>query len=138
MRNLKTTRQIKGFEIANTQTGLSKNDYRKQGKPIVAVDFDGTLVHNRYPFCENPNMELIDFIKIHKEDFVWILWTCRSGEQLAMAKDYLKTQFDLEFDFVNENVPWLIDEFGNTRKISADYYLDDRNSNLEILKKSVK
>lgn len=127
MRNLKTTRQIKGFECKNPELVSS---YKKQGKPIVAVDFDGCLVHNKYPYCENPNMELIDFIREHKDDYVWILWTCRANEQLNMAKKYLYEEFGLIFDLVNENVPWMVDKYGDTRKVYADYYIDDRNANV--------
>ena len=129
MRTLRTTRAIKGFESNNE----SSNVYRKQGKPIVAVDFDGTLVHNVYPFCENPDLELIAFIKAHKDDYVWILWTCRHGEQLDMARTYLWNEHGISFDLINENAPWLIEQYGDTRKISADYYLDDRNTTVEGL-----
>lgn len=125
MRALRTTRQIKGFD--NTPTDESSG-YSKQGKQVIAVDFDGTLVHNRYPFCENPNLELINFIKAHKDEYVWILWTCRHGEQLDMALQYLWIGFGLKFDFVNANVPWLIDQYGDTRKIFADYYIDEKNA----------
>lgn len=125
MRALRTTRQIKGFD--NTPADESSG-YSKQGKLIIAVDFDGTLIHNRYPFCENPNLDLIKFIKDHKDDYVWILWTCRHGEQLDMALQYLWIGFGLKFDFVNTNVPWLIDQYGDTRKIFADYYIDEKNA----------
>lgn len=126
MRSLRTTRQPKGFdEDINSN---SKSGYSKQGKPIVAVDFDGCLVHNKYPYCENPNMELINFIREHINDYVWILWTCRHDEQLNMAKKYLYEEFGLVFDFVNQNVPWMIDQYGDTRKVFADYYIDDKSS----------
>lgn len=104
-------------------------------KPIIAVDFDGTLVHNNYPIISNPNTDLIAFILNHRTDFTWILWTCRSGSQLRFAIDYLKEKFGLEFDYVNENTVEKIDEYGNTRKIYADFYLDDKNGSLSDLKK---
>ena len=131
MRSLKTTRKIKGFD--DKPIDDQNSGYSKQGKKIIAVDFDGTLVHNRYPFCENPDLELIQFINQHKHDYVWILWTCRHGEQLDMAMQYLWNEHGLRFDFVNSNPPWLIDEFGDTRKIFADYYIDDSNITLERL-----
>lgn len=130
MRSLKTTRKIKGFDVDNG-SGTNTNAGYKQGKPIVAVDFDGTLVKNRYPFCENPNMRLINFILDHKDEYIWILFTCRHNEQLAMAKKYLWDEFGLEFDYVNENVPWLIEEYGDSRKIFADYYIDDKSANIK-------
>ena len=109
----------------------------KRPKIIVAVDFDGTLVRNKYPYIENPNVELIDFIKAHRKRVVWILWTCRQGEQLKYATDYLKNTFDLVFDYVNENCKGKIEQYGDTRKVYADVYIDDHNGNtkriLELL-----
>lgn len=95
-------------------------------KKIIAVDFDGTIVKNRYPFIENPDMEIIDFIKKNRRKYIWILWTCRHGKQLTYALDWLKEQ-GIIFDYVNENVPWNIEEYGDCRKIYADYYIDDAN-----------
>lgn len=96
-------------------------------KKIIAVDFDGTLVHNKYPFCENPDEELIDWIGQHRDKYTFILWTCRHGKQLNLAIDYLSQNYNLEFDLVNENAPWLIEKYGDCRKVYADYYIDDNN-----------
>lgn len=96
-------------------------------KKIIAVDFDGTLVFNKYPAIENPNIGLLLFIKEHRDDYVWILYTARHEEDLDNAIKYLKEKWDLVFDYVNENVPWLIAQYGDCRKIVADYYIDDRN-----------
>lgn len=104
-------------------------------KKIIAVDFDGTLVFNKYPFIENPNIELIEYIKEHRDEYVWILWTCRHDEQLAFAIEYMKTEHGIEFDYINQNVPWKVAEFGDTRKVYADYYIDDKNTDLAFLKK---
>lgn len=96
------------------------------GKKIIAVDFDGTLVHNKYPYCENPNMQLINFIKEHRNEYVWILWTCRHDEQLNMAVRYMREEHQIVFDYINENASWLIEEYGDTRKVYADIYIDDK------------
>ena len=98
-----------------------------QSKPVVAVDFDGTLVFNRYPIISNPNIDLIAFILDHRQQYTWVLWTCRSGSQLKMATDWLKDKYGLVFDYVNENTLQNIDTYGDCRKIWADYYIDDRN-----------
>lgn len=100
-------------------------------KKIIAVDFDGTLVFNEYPKLENPNVGLLLFIKEHRDDYVWILYTARHDKDLEDALLYLLEAWDIEFDYVNENVPWLIEKFGDTRKIVADYYIDDHNLLLE-------
>lgn len=96
-------------------------------KKVITVDFDGTLVFNRYPFIENPNINLINFIKNNRDKYIFILYTCRNGKQLDYAIKYLKDEFDLEFDYINENTRDNIYRFGDTRKILADYYIDDRN-----------
>lgn len=102
-------------------------------KKIVAVDFDGTLVKNKYPYCENPNMELIEWIKTNRDKMILILHTCREGKQLEYAVDYLKDNFDISFDYVNENVGWKVREYGDCRKIYADIYIDDNARTTESL-----
>ena len=104
-------------------------------KKIVAVDFDGTLVHNKYPDIENPNMELIEFIKEHREEYIWILWTCRHDDDLVAAVSYMRDEHGIEFDYINENVPDAIEKFGDSRKLGANYYIDDKNISLEALKR---
>ena len=55
-----------------------------------------------------------------------ILWTCRAGEALSNAVEWCREQ-NLEFDAVNDNLPEIIEFYGhNSRKISCDYYIDDR------------
>lgn len=99
----------------------------KDAKKIIAVDFDGTLVFNKYPYIENPNNNLLDFIRKNRKKFIWILWTCRHDEQLEYALKWLREEQGIEFDYVNENVPRMIEQYGETRKVWADYYIDDKN-----------
>lgn len=98
-----------------------------KSKKIIAVDFDGTIVHNKYPFIENPDMGLINFIKSNRNKYTFILWTCRHGKQLKYAVDWLAEQ-GIVFDLVNENAPWFVEKYGDSRKIWADYYIDDKNT----------
>ena len=54
---------------------------------------------------------------------------CRAGELLEAAVIYCRAM-GLEFDAVNDNLPDLIELYGNnSRKISADIYIDDRAIN---------
>lgn len=95
---------------------------------IIAVDFDGTLCANKYPEIGKPNKELITYLKDRQAngDKV-ILWTCRNNERLQQAVEWSKER-GLIFDAVNENLPEVIDAFGgDTRKICANVYIDDRN-----------
>lgn len=78
---------------------------------------------NEYPKIENPDMEIIGFIKRYRRKYIWILWTCRTGEALKEAVEYMKDVHGIIFDYVNENV------YGDSRKVWANYYLDDKNIN---------
>lgn len=94
---------------------------------IIAVDFDGTLCENLYPDIGEPNEELIEYIKERQKngDKV-ILWTCRVGESLIRSLDWCAER-DLIFDAANSNLHEMIELFrGDTRKIFADEYIDDR------------
>ena len=94
---------------------------------IIAVDFDGTLCENCYPDIGRPNTKLIDYLKwqLYHGTYV-ILWTCRCGDELQAAVDWCKIQ-GLIFDAVNENVQPAIEKFGgNSRKVYADEYIDDK------------
>ena len=96
---------------------------------IFAIDFDGTLVSNdpiTYDIT-SPKLEVIEMVKdLKKQGHTIILWTCRITHRLEEAKQYLK-QFDLEFDYYNENCPEAANhEFGDGRKIYAHWYLDNK------------
>ena len=95
---------------------------------VIAVDFDGTLCQNAWPEIGTPNQAVIDACKQCRTNGTkLILWTCREGERLSESVEWCKER-GLEFDAVNENLPELIELYGNDcRKIGADWYLDDKN-----------
>ena len=67
----------------------------------IAVDFDGTLCYSKWPELGQPNQALIEYLQEWEQN--------------------------LEFDAVNDNLPEIIEFYGhNSRKISCDYYIDDR------------
>ena len=80
-----------------------KPEFTTKEKPIVAVDFDGTLVNCQYPQMENPDLLLISYIKKHRNDYIWILNTCRKGQELLDAVYYLANEHNVFFDYINEN-----------------------------------
>lgn len=98
-------------------------------KRVIAVDFDGTLCENKYPKIGKPNTELIkQLAEEKKKGTAVILFTCRDGQRLKEAVKWCSKQ-GLQFDRVNDNLPERIRAYkGNTRKISADVYVDDRNA----------
>jgi hypothetical protein len=94
-----------------------KEEYVK----IIALDFDGCIVVNKWPEIGEP---IEKNIKKIKEEIVQgakvILWTSRSGERLNEAINFCYDQ-GIRLDAVNDNL------FGfNTRKIFANEYWDDR------------
>lgn len=101
-----------------------------KGNRIIAVDFDGTLHNGTWPEIGEVNRTTFNFCRDEKaKGSRLILWTNRAGEQLETAVAWCKER-GLEFDAVNENLPELIELYGNDcRKINADIYIDDKAVN---------
>lgn len=98
-------------------------------RKISAFDFDMTLAVTEYPKIIEPIKPVIAYLKQRKaEGRIIILNTCRHDKELAEAVEWCKSQ-GIEFDYVNENVPELIEKFGDCRKIFADEYIDDKAVN---------
>lgn len=95
---------------------------------IIACDFDNTICFSKWPDLGEPNITLINqLIKRKKKGDKIILWTCRNGKALDDAIEWSK-KYGLTFDAVNDNLPESIEIFGsNSRKISCDYYIDDKS-----------
>ncbi len=100
---------------------------------IIAVDFDGTLCENKWPEIGEPNKELIAYLKERQTaGDKLILWTCRVGEILDNAVAW-SAKWGLIFDAVNENLPEVLEWMGgDTRKIFANEYIDDRNTSFQL------
>ncbi len=91
-------------------------------RPIIAVDFDGTLCESRFPEIGQPHYELIDLLKRYRDGVTLILWTCRVGDRLEEAVRWCREK-GLEFDYVNENARESVERWGvDSRKIHADLY----------------
>ena len=73
------------------------------------------------------NRALIEYLRYQQRlGNKLILWTCRAGEARDKAVSWCKDQ-QLEFDAVNDNLPEVVEMYGNnSRKITCDYYIDDR------------
>lgn len=96
---------------------------------IIAVDFDGTLCEDKWPKIGKLNLELFAYLKEEQEKGnKIILWTCRKGRLLEQAISKCRRK-GLIFDAVNENLSEVSEWMGgNSRKIFAHEYIDDRNS----------
>ncbi|WP_152285808.1 BT0820 family HAD-type phosphatase [Flavicella marina] len=94
---------------------------------IIAVDFDGTIVENAYPKIGKPIMFAFETMSaLQKQGHRLILWTVRSGKSLEEAVNFCKKN-GIEFYAVNKNYPEENLDQHTSRKINADYFIDDRN-----------
>lgn len=94
----------------------------------IAVDFDGTIVDHEYPAIGKEKLFAFQTLKeLEKRGALLILWTFRTGRELAEAVDYCRRN-GVEFYAVNRNYPEeIFDEVTVSRKINADIYIDDKN-----------
>lgn len=93
----------------------------------IAVDFDGTIVENRFPEIGKPILFAFESLrKLQDEGHRLILWTYRSGIRLEEAVDFCAKN-GLKFYAINKSYPE--EEYDNSisRKILADIFIDDRN-----------
>ena len=93
---------------------------------VFAVDFDGTIVENKWPLIGS----LIPKAKEVINRFVLgggkvIIWTCREGNKMLEAERFLQNN-SIYYHAINENLPERIDLYGSDcRKVGADLYIDD-------------
>ncbi len=94
---------------------------------LIAVDFDGTIVEDRYPGIGKPKMFAFETIKMLQDNgHRIILWTYRSGKSLTEAVEFCR-KHGIEFYAVNKNYPEEDHSPEIPRKIKADIFIDDRN-----------
>ena len=94
---------------------------------LIAVDFDGTIVEDAYPKIGTPKIFAFETMKrLEQDGHRLILWTYRSGKRLTEAVAFCKEN-GIDFYAVNNSFPEEIFEGKVSRKINADYFIDDRN-----------
>lgn len=95
---------------------------------IIAVDFDGTIVEDRYPGIGKPMPFAFETLKMLQNDgHRLILWTYRTGRKLEESVKFCREN-GIEFYAVNKGFPEEDLNHPDTgRKIHADLFIDDRN-----------
>ena len=105
---------------------------------VIAVDFDGTIVEDRYPQIGPMVPTAREVLRRYRElGGQIILWTCRTGADLANACLFLAHN-GIKVDAINSHIPERLEMFKREyphipdcdvecRKIPADMYIDDRN-----------
>ena len=95
---------------------------------IIAVDFDGTIVDDKYPAIGKPKMFAFETLKqLQTDGYRLVLWTYRSGPALNDAVEFCSKN-GIEFYGVNNSFEG--EDFNKetqSRKINADIFIDDRN-----------
>lgn len=93
----------------------------------IAVDFDGTIVEDEYPGIGKPVIFAFDTLKkLQDKGHRLILWTYRNGKHLDDAVAFCKEN-GVVFYAVNKSFPEETFDPKYSRKINADYFIDDRN-----------
>ena len=95
----------------------------------IAVDFDGTIVENRYPEIGRELPFATETLRmLAREGHRLVLWSCREGELLDEAVAWCRER-GVEFWAVNRDYPEETTENNPhwTRKLKADLFIDDRN-----------
>ena len=94
---------------------------------IIAVDFDGTIVENKYPKIGQEIIFATDTLKeLNKKGHQLILWSVRNGKLLDEAVAFCQER-GVEFYAVNKSYPEEVFDETISRKINVDLFIDDRN-----------
>jgi len=101
--------------------------YQQTLSKIVSIDYDDTIVFSDYPNSGEIKQNAKEAInRLYDSGITILIWTCRSGEALKTAENYLR-DIGVKFHHINENLPSIVNDWGgDTRKMWADIYIDDK------------
>lgn len=94
----------------------------------IAVDFDGTIVEDKYPQIGKERPFAIATLKqLMRDGHHLILWTVRKNEKLDEAVKWCEDRgvrfFAVNKDYDDDE----LDQLHHSRKIKADIFIDDRS-----------
>ena len=95
----------------------------------IAIDFDGTIVDDRYPDIGREKPFAIEVLKkLIEERHRLVLWTVREGMLLDQAVEFCRER-GVEFYAINRDYPEEEREHNRhfSRKLKVDLFIDDRN-----------
>lgn len=97
-------------------------------KGVLAIDFDNTIANTTYPKINGLIKNSKKYInKLYDDGWYIIINTCRCGEFEEAAKVFLDIN-NIKYNNINQHCPRLIELYKeDTRKMSADFYIDDKN-----------
>lgn len=113
----------KGFD---KKMNIQDKDKESMLPKIIAIDFDGTLVRDKFPEIGEIKINIwLAALKAKSQGAKLILWTSRTGNQLDEAVEFCRYN-GLEFDAINDNIDEVKALGWNARKVFATLYIDDR------------
>lgn len=111
---------------------ISDKDKESMLPTIIALDFDGTLVQNKFPEIGEINPHVWSAaVKAQANGTKLILWTSRTGDVLDRAIKFC-ADHGLTFDAINDNIPEVKALGWDARKVFATMYIDDRTGTVNF------
>jgi len=94
-------------------------------KIIVAIDFDGTIVEQKFPKIGKMRKNAKKYInKLYEDGYYIIIWTCRGEYSLIKAIKWLEKNKS-KYHKINENADFDIIGFKPSPKIFYHFLVDD-------------
>jgi len=108
----------------------------KQYTPIIAIDFDGTIVEHEFPKIGKLMPGAKEVInEWYDKGYYILVWTCRNNHEpdhpewdqapISAVREFLMKE-GVKFHGINQQQPGL-GFYLESRKIYANVYIDDRN-----------
>lgn len=99
-----------------------------ENSKTIAIDFDGTVVEDKFPAVGKPMMFAFETLKkLEGDGHKLVLWTYRTGRELKEAVEFCSKN-GIEFYAINSSFEGeKFNEKEASRKINADIFVDDRN-----------
>lgn len=95
---------------------------------IIAIDFDGTIVEDKFPEIGEMRDGAKEAInQLYADGYEIIIWSCRNGINKARAIEWLAMN-GIKYHKFNESSYHNLKahDFKDTRKVYADIYIDDK------------
>jgi hypothetical protein len=93
---------------------------------VIAIDFDGTIVEQKFPEIGKLLPGAVKAIRQLKEDgHKIIIWSCRSLKEHIDEAKYFLNYYEIPFDAFNRSIKGAT-KIETFPKVYADVYIDDR------------
>jgi len=96
---------------------------------IICCDFDNTIAEAIEPYTGEVGELFQDadyyINRLYDEGYYIIIWTCRAGEGLVKAKNWLDSK-GINYHKINENADWEILGYKPLPKVYYDVLIDDK------------